>query len=96
MIFLLCRQNAPWRWVESEDALRTYLMFFGILLTGEFPLLKVNQEQIMLHTCSSALDAAADCAPSQTIYFCKMPRQGAALSRQSNMQTCPTLWDWQR
>ena len=41
MIFRLRRQDAPWRWVESEDALWTYLIFFGILLTGEFPLLKV-------------------------------------------------------
>ncbi|CAK0737011.1 hypothetical protein CVIRNUC_000840 [Coccomyxa viridis] len=33
-------QEAPWRWVESADALRTYLVFFGILLAGELPLLK--------------------------------------------------------
>ncbi|CAL5218425.1 g103 [Coccomyxa viridis] len=33
-------QDTPWRWVDSEDALRTYIVFFGILLAGELPLLK--------------------------------------------------------
>ena len=37
----LFRQDTPWRWVDSEDALRTYIVFFGILLAGELPLLKV-------------------------------------------------------
>ena len=44
-IYKYCRQEAPWRWVDSADALRTYLVFFGILLAGELPLLKVG-----LHT----------------------------------------------
>jgi len=37
----LFRQDEPWRWVDSEDALRTYLVFFGILLAGELAPLKV-------------------------------------------------------
>ena len=35
-------QQAVWRWEESNDALRTYAAFFGILLLGMVPAVQVS------------------------------------------------------
>ncbi|BDA44066.1 probable minor histocompatibility antigen H13 [Coccomyxa sp. Obi] len=32
--------ESNWQWTESDDALRTYLIFFGFLLAGELPFLR--------------------------------------------------------
>ncbi|EIE25839.1 peptidase A22B, signal peptide peptidase [Coccomyxa subellipsoidea C-169] len=34
------RSERAWQWTESEDALRTYLIFFGFLLAGELPFVR--------------------------------------------------------
>ena len=36
------RRPSVWRWVESQDALRTYGTFFSFLLLGEVPFLRVH------------------------------------------------------
>ena len=53
---LLClfRRDTPWQWVDSEDALRTYIVFFGILLAGELPLLKVTSSSKHAAQCFSS------------------------------------------
>lgn len=37
-----CRPDDAWRWVDSSDALKVYGAFFGLLLVGEVPLLRVS------------------------------------------------------
>ena len=37
------RAGSVWQWVDSPDAFRTYAIFFGFLLLGEVPLLRVRR-----------------------------------------------------